>query len=192
MAGLSRAATASGSTATVTFSALGTAPQAAGSRNMILISGSSAVTLGSGTIIGPWATVGTAAGTQTDYASLTAGYVTPANIAASAPGTWSSAEVAYSLGSGSTAMAASATAMGVRYVGTASGTLNIQANQLQTYGLLTGSGGTLTVATTAGGFLTTPAGGGNLFVTPGNGGIKGSRPSKKDKVRAAGLLKSGD
>jgi len=82
--------------AAVTFSAASTAPQASGNKNMILVSGASATPAGQ--IIGPWATTGTAANSQNDYAVYDAsGYIVPANIAASTQDTWANATDAYTL-----------------------------------------------------------------------------------------------
>jgi autotransporter-associated beta strand protein len=80
--------------AAVTFSAATTAPNA--TKNRIQVSGASATPAGQ--IIGPWATTGTAANGQNDYAVYDAsGFVVPANIAASLVTTWTNAANAYTL-----------------------------------------------------------------------------------------------
>ena len=95
LAGLTQAGTSA-----VTFSAATTAPNA--TKNMIMVSGASGAGAGQnlpgGVIIGPWATTGTAANAQTDYAVYDAsGYVLPANITASAETTWTTTANAYTL-----------------------------------------------------------------------------------------------
>jgi fibronectin-binding autotransporter adhesin len=84
----------------VTFSAATTAPNA--TKNMIKVTGASGAGAGQnlpgGVIIGPWATIGTAANNQNDYAVYDAsGYIVPANIAASAETTWTTVANAYTL-----------------------------------------------------------------------------------------------
>ena len=74
-------------TGAVAFSALTTGPQASGNKNMIVVTSSG--TTSAGNIVGSWATAGTAANAQTDYATYTSDFVTPANIAASAQSAWS-------------------------------------------------------------------------------------------------------
>ena len=73
-------------TGSVAFSALTTGPQATGNKNMFVVFGAGTTTAGQ--IVGPWATVGTAANAQTDYAAYNADYVVPAAIAGSAETTW--------------------------------------------------------------------------------------------------------
>ena len=99
-------------TATVTFSAATTGPQATGNKNMIVVIGSGTTSgwvnaAASNPIIGPWATTGTAAAAQTDYAVYSDDYVVPANTAASAESNWTSATAQYTaglLGTGSTTL----------------------------------------------------------------------------------------
>jgi fibronectin-binding autotransporter adhesin len=74
-------------TGSVAFSALTTGPQASGNKNMFVVFGSGSTTAGQ--IVGPWATTGTAANAQTDYAVYSSDYVVPANITASAQSAWS-------------------------------------------------------------------------------------------------------
>ena len=68
-------------TSAVTFSAGGTGLNA--TKNRILVTGA-----GTSAFVGPWATTGTAANLQTDYAAYSADFVVPANIAATGEGTW--------------------------------------------------------------------------------------------------------
>jgi len=87
-------------TGTVAFSAASTAPNA--TKNRILVSGASGAGAGQnlpgGVIIGPWATTGTAANNQNDFAVYDAsGYILPANITASDETTWTTAANAYTL-----------------------------------------------------------------------------------------------
>ncbi len=71
----------------VAFCATTTGPQASGGDNMIVVT--SAGTTTSGEIIGSWATVGTTAALQTDYAVYNTDSVVPANVAAGAQSAWS-------------------------------------------------------------------------------------------------------
>jgi autotransporter-associated beta strand protein len=92
LSGLTR--TGATNSSAVTFSAATTAPNA--TKNMILVSG--ATQTPAGQIIGAWATTGTAANSQNDYAVYDAsGYIIPAAIAASAETTWANATDAYTL-----------------------------------------------------------------------------------------------
>ena len=138
-----------------------------------MIAVSSAGTTTTGQITGPWATTGTAAANQTDYAVYNADYVVPAAIAASGEGTWANATDAYTVSGGAT-LGGARTITALRATGAAQ-TLALGANNLETYGLLNGGSGLLTVSST-GGALTTPAGGGNLYLTAGNNAITVSAP----------------
>ena len=82
-------------TAAVTFSAATTGPQASGNKNMIKVTGA-----GTSSTVNPWATVGTAATAQTDYAIYSSDYVIPAGIAASAESTWATAADTYTANAG--------------------------------------------------------------------------------------------
>lgn len=82
-------------TGSVAFSALTTGPQTTGNKNMFMVFG--AGTTAAGQIVGPWATVGTAANVQTDYAAYNADYVVPAAIAGSAETTWTAAADPYTM-----------------------------------------------------------------------------------------------
>jgi len=172
-------------TAAVTFSALTTAPNT--TKNMVVVSGASATSAGQ--IIGPWATVGTAAANQTDYAVYNgSAQVVPAAATLTIPGEtgWGSSSTAYQFG-GAETLTAIRTISALRYTGAAAA-LALGANNLETYGLLNGGSGLLTVSGT--GALTTPTGGGNLFITPGNNSITVSAPIN-DNGGNVTLVKSG-
>lgn len=100
-------------TASVTFSANTTGPQASGGDNMIVVSGAGTTTAGN--IIGPWATTGTTAAIQTDYAVYDGNYVKPASIAASAESSWSTT---HAIGSNYTLANASGSALSGRLTAT--------------------------------------------------------------------------
>jgi autotransporter-associated beta strand protein len=127
-----------------------------------------------GQIIGPWYTTGGAnAGfASTDYAVYSSDFVAAANIAGSAETTWTTAANAYTL-SGATTLTGTRTITALRYSGNAQ-TFALGANNLETYGLLNGGSGLLTVSGT--GALTTPTGGGNLYVTSGSNSITVNAP----------------
>lgn len=186
LAGLTHASSATG---TATFSATTTGPNAA--TNMINVTGGTA-----STNIGPWATVGTTAALQTDYAAYDASKnIVAAAIAGSADSTWTSSSTLYTNGAGGT-VTLSATAhdmLGLRNTGGTT-VMKIQSGgDLHTYGLLNGVSTLWTIQQNAGaGVVTTPNGGGNLFITTGAGAITISAPvtNSADSV-AVHLVKSG-
>ena len=180
----------SGLTTTTTFSALGTAPNA--TTNMFKITGAPATVAGQ--ILGSWATTGTTANLQTDYAVVdAAAHILPANIPASAETTWTGATDAYTL-TGSTTLTATRTIHALRYSGS-SATLTLGPSaKLETTGLLfAGNASTgLTVLPGAGGLLSTPTGGGQLFLT--NGKVDGNftiTAPITDNAGAVSVVKSG-
>jgi len=153
-----------GSSAAITFSA----PASLGTLNKFTVTGAGTTT--SGQIIGPWATAGTSAEAQTDYAVYSSDTVAAAGAALTAPGEsgWGGTTTAYQFG-GATTLTATRTAAGLRYTGAlAALDLGASTYTLETYGLLNGGSGVLTVSTTGTGGLTTPSGGGNLYLTPGS------------------------
>jgi len=180
---------ASANTSAITFS--GTSLGTTADDNNILITDQTGTAANQ--IIGSWATYGTTAAAQTDYAAynITAGTantrgIQGAGITASAETAWTTAANTYTL-SGATTLTATRTINALRYSGSAQ-TLALGANNLETYGLLNGGSGLLTVSGT--GALTTPTGGGNLFVTTGNNAITVSAPIN-DNTGAVTLVKSG-
>jgi autotransporter-associated beta strand protein len=178
-----------GTTSAVTFSAASTGPQASGNKNMIVVTGAGTTTAGQ--IIGPWATVGTAANAQTDYAVYNADYVVPAAIAGTAENTWSTAANAYTTSAGGTVtLTGTRTIAALRNTGATTVLTLASGANLETYGLLNGVSTLLTVAPGTGGVLTTPTGGGNLYVTAGSGAITISAPINNNGG-AVTLVKSG-
>lgn len=166
LAGLNR----TGLTSTATFSTGTTPPDAV--KNKIVVTG--ATQTPALQIIGPWATTGTSAAVQTDYAVYNAaGQVIPAGIGQTANDlTWTAA---YALTSnfnlsGATTLSSTRNLNSLRYSGAASAVLTFGANNLYTYGILNGTANLFTVgpATPDAGVLSTPSGGGNLFLTMGN------------------------
>ncbi len=136
--------------------------------NQIVVSGATATPAGQ--IIGPWATVGTAANAQTDYAVYNAaGNVLPANITAvTTDATWTAAHALtsnYTL-SGATTTTATRNINSLRYTGAAASLTIGTGFNLNTYGVLNAGSGVLTI--TGGTGLSTPTGGGNLYLTTGN------------------------
>ena len=184
LAGLTH--TGASNTSAVTFSAASTGPQASGNKNMFVVTGGGTTTAGQ--IIGPWATVGTTAALQTDYAVYNSDYVVPAAIVANNDETtWATASN-INLGAAAT-LTASRTLNTLRYSG-AVATLALGANSLETYGLLNGGSGLLTVSGT--GALTTPAGGGNLYLTAGNNAITVGAPiTNSSDSQPVTLVKNG-
>jgi autotransporter-associated beta strand protein len=173
-------------TGAVTFSATTTGPQTSGNKNMIVVSGSGTTTAGQ--IIGAWATTGTTAALQTDYAVYDGNYVRASNIAANDDETtWVSTE---NVNLSTTAtLTAARTVNTLRYSGAANN-LVLGGNNLETTGLLNGGSGLLTLTST-GGVLTTQTGGGNLYVTTGSAGITSGAAIANNGSDAITLVKSG-
>jgi len=164
--------------------------------NRILVSGKSGAGAGQnlpgGVIIGPWATAGTTAALQTDYAVYDAsGYVVPANITATAETTFTNAAYAYTL-SVATTLTGTRTNTAVRYTGATANLTLATGCDLKTLGVLFGgtAGNTISIIPGTGGVLTTPPGANNLYLTTGNGGITVSAPIN-DNGGALTLVASG-
>lgn len=157
-----------GGRGTITFSAPTTGLNA--TKNRVAVFGETATAAGG--IIGPWATVGTAANVQgTSYAAYDAsGFVIPATLTAAAVDTdLASSTGNYLLSNGAlVTLAASRTVNAVQFSGTTS-TLALSTFKLETYGLFLSGNLTTTKIVSAGigGALTTPTGGGNLYLTTG-------------------------
>jgi autotransporter-associated beta strand protein len=145
-------------------------------------------------IIGPWATIGSTAAAQTDYAvySATTG-ISARNVANSAETTWTNTANSYTTTSTTPALTATRTPGSLRY-NAAAGTLALGASSfdLQTFGLLNGGSGTLTVTNTGTGAVTTPTGGDNtLFIIPGSAAITFSTATIKDNGTPVHVVKGG-
>ena len=180
--------TRSGATTALTVSAGATAPNA--TTNMVKVTGASATSAGS--IIAPWATVGTTAALQTDYAVYDGSTnILPANIATSAESTWNSATGNYTLAtSGTTTLTGARSMNSWRYNNGTAGTLALGANNFVTNGILNGGTGTLTI--TGSGVVkqqgTTAA---NMFINTGSGAITMTSASIVDNTGALTLVKTG-
>ena len=182
-------------TSAVTFSANTTGPQASGNKNMIVVSGKGTTTTGQ--IIGSWATTGTAANAQSDYAVYNADYIVPANITATGESTWTNSASAYTSSgatvalSGDRAMAALRNTGGVATITLSDGTTGYK---LATNGILNGVTTLLTIAPgTVSGSVTAPGvSGGQIHMTTGtvNGGITVSAPINNNGG-AVTLVKNG-
>ena len=173
---------AAANTSAITFSG---ASLGLNARNSVIVTSEADSAVGE--IIGAWATWGTTAATQTDYATYnrTAGGVVNAfgiqnaAIAATAQdsASWTAGGKNVTLG-GSTTLTGTRTLNSLRWSTAGAGDLVLGAStfSLETNGLLNGGGGVLTVRTTGTGALTTPTGGGNLYLTAGNNGFIVSTP----------------
>jgi autotransporter-associated beta strand protein len=188
--------TDSTNTSAVTFSAASTGPQASGSKNMIVVTGGG--TTNASEIIGPWATVGTTAALQTDYAIYTSNYVTGCGTAATtSDSTWSTTYAAtsnYNFANGTTGTTLTAT----RNINTllhtgGAETLTVATGaNLGTYGILNGVANTLTIEATDSGAVTLPTTSADkLYVTTGSGAITISAPIQNNGDGALTLVKSG-
>jgi len=141
-----------------------------------------------GQIAGPWATVGTAANAQSDYAIFDASKnVVPANIAASAETTWTTATDAYTMEADGT-LTGTRTITALRHTGAAH-TLNLGANDLETYGILNGGSGLLTINGT-GAIKQQGTSNANVYLTAGVGDITINAPITNN-TGALSLVKSG-
>jgi autotransporter-associated beta strand protein len=189
LAGLTRSGAAN--TSAVTFSS-------AGSRttfNQIVVSGAAATDTNK--IIGPWATIGTTAALQTDYAIYNASAqvvernATPATSDAAWTTTWADTSN-YAWGNGTTGMSISVTKNinTLRHTGGAE-TLTLASANLGTLGILNGVATALTIAATGTGAVTLPTTvADKLYVTTGSGAITISAPIN-DNGGALTLVKSG-
>ena len=156
-----------GGRGTITFSAPTTGLNA--TKNRVAVFGETATAAGG--IIGPWATLGTAANVQTSYAAYDAsGFVVAASLTAAAVDTdLSSSTGNYDINTAAAfTLAATRTVNALQFQGAAS-TLDLGTNRLETNGILfSGSGtGAKTITGTGAGALTTASGGGNLYLTTG-------------------------
>ena len=147
LSGLTR--TGAPNTSAVSFSATGGLTT---TKNMVVVNGATATVANE--IVGPWATVGTAANAQTDYAVYnSSAQVVAREIAATTEDFWSSG-TNVTLGGGTT-LTATRSLNSLRYTG-AAGALALGSFNLETSGLLNGGSGLLTVS--GGGTLTTASG----------------------------------
>ena len=177
--------TRSGTTSAATFSALGTAPNA--TTNMIKVTGATQTTAGE--IIAPWATVGTTAALQTDYAVYDGSTnLVPAAIATSAETAWTGSGNYTSTATANT-LTASRTMNSWRY-NAAAGALTLGAFNFDTNGILNGNTGLLTISGT-GVVRQLGTAAGNLYITTGSGGITMTTASIVDNTGALTLVKSG-
>ena len=180
--------THTGATAAVTFSALGTAPNA--TKNMIKVSGATATTAGQ--IIAPWATTGTTAALQTDYAVYDASAnIVPANIANSAETTWTGGATGnYTSTATANSLIASRSMNSWRYSNTAAGALTLGAFNFDTNGILNGNTGALTISGT-GAVRQQGTAAANLYVNTGSGGITITTAPIVNNTGALTLVKNG-
>lgn len=163
LAGLSRGSSAD---AGVTFSSPAFTTAA------VKVSGASPTVAGE--IIGPWATVGTAASAQTDYAVYNgSAQIVAAGASLTVTGEvgWASSSTACQFATGQT-LAADRTAAALRYTAGAN-SVDLAGFTLKTGGILNGGSGLLTISG-AGTLTATGTTGGNLFLTTGNNSITSS------------------
>jgi fibronectin-binding autotransporter adhesin len=160
-------------TATITFSNTNTALNSliAAGADVIRVNGVTTSTPAN-QIIGPWATVGAAAGTQNDFARYvsdgTHGYVVAANIASTAETAWvNSTTDSWTLNPGaSLVLSGNRQTSALRFIG-ASAALNLGNYDLQTNGVLFSGTNAMSLVSGGTGTLTTFSGGGNLYLTAG-------------------------
>ena len=188
--------TDSTNTSAVTFSAATTGPQLSGSKNMIVVTGGG--TTNASEIIGPWATVGTTAALQTDYAICTSDYVTGCGTGATtSDSTWSTTYAAtsnYNFANDTTGTTLTATRNinTLRHTGGAETLTVATGANLGTYGILNGVASALTIAATDSGAVTLPTTSADkLYVTTGSGAITISAPIQNNDDGALTLVKSG-
>jgi autotransporter-associated beta strand protein len=118
-----------------------------------------------------------------------AGRILPAGIGASAENTWTAADNSYTLSSGGATLTGTRTLNSLRYTG-GTNTLALGANNLETFGILNGGFGVMTISSTSGVIRqpgTSPA---NLYLIAGNNSIRLSAPIQ-DHGGALTLVKSG-
>lgn len=162
------------------------------STNQIVISGA-----GTSAFVGPWATVGTTAALQTDYAAYSANNVVAANIGASASTTWTNSANSYtSNNNGNSATftlnAAAHNLSGLRNITNQAATTTIPSSgNLNTFGLLNAVTTLWTIASTGSGAVSTPSGGGNLYINAGSGPITITAPINNNGAGVTTIVKTG-
>jgi len=193
--------------ATVTYSNAGGALALNATTNRIQISGATATPAGQ--IIGPWATTGSSALAQTDFAVFDAsGNVLASNVVsalgskpAGDSATWTNPLLTQTIGflggnSGANAFSTTphdmAALRNFAAFGNGSPTLTAirSGGNLNTYGLLNASGGLWTISSVGTGAISTPAGGGELYLNTGRGAMTLSAPIV-DNGGAVSVLKTG-
>jgi autotransporter-associated beta strand protein len=155
-------------------------------------------------IIGAWATVGTAANSQTDYAVYDSdganGFVVARNVAGSTQDLWSTAANTYTNALAAQTLTGTRSITALRNTGTTATLTLATGNNLETYGVLNGAATRFTIAPGTGGVLTTPTGGGGLYLTThgintdtqgAHNGISVTAPINNNGVDAVTLVKSG-
>lgn len=174
-------------TSAVAFSAQTTGPNTA--KNIIKVTGATAT--GAGQIIGPWATTGTAANAQTDYAIYDAStnIVPRADAVDAAVTTWTTSANAYTMTTGKT-LDATRTITALRNTGN-NLTLALGQFNLETFGILHGGTGTYAVTGTSGALRQNGTSAANLYVTTGNGGVVTISANIQDNTGALTLVKTG-
>jgi fibronectin-binding autotransporter adhesin len=194
LSGLSR--TGSGNTSVLNLQAKNTAFSTGGSHRVVV--GGIGANTPAGEIVAPWLTTLYGNAGAADYMIYANGgsgstyYAIPAAATLTAPGEggWSSTTAAYQFGAGTT-LSATRSAAALRYTGAAASLgLGASTFNLETYGILNGGSGLLTVSTSGSGGLTTPSGGGNLYLTTAVNAITVSAPIQ-DNGGAVTLVKSG-
>jgi len=170
-------------TAAVTFSAAGTAPNT--TRNIIVVTGASA------SLVVPWATVGTTAALQTDYAAYNgSAQVVPAAIAATTEGSWTGGATAdYTSTSTANTLLGDRTMNSWRY-NAAAGALTLGTYNFDANGILNGGSGPLTISAAGGAVRQQGTSATNLYITTGNNAITISAPIN-DNTGALTLVKNG-
>ncbi|MCE9609012.1 MAG: autotransporter-associated beta strand repeat-containing protein [Chthoniobacter sp.] len=176
--------TGSTNTSTATFSS-GTALNA--TTNMVKVAGATAT--GAGQIIGPWATTGTSAGVQTDYAIYdgSTNIVPRANAADEAENTW--AANAFNMTTGKT-LTGTRTITAIRNSSGNNDALSLAQSNLETFGILKGGGNTLTISGTSGVLRQNGTAAAPVYVTTGAGNITISA-NIADNTGALTLVKAG-
>ncbi|MCE9612342.1 MAG: autotransporter-associated beta strand repeat-containing protein [Chthoniobacter sp.] len=158
-------------TSVVTFSNTGSSLTTAAGNNRIRVNGITTSTPAN-RIIGPWATVGSAANSQNDFAKYTSdgtyGYVVAAGLTDTAEASWvNSTTDAWSIQPGTSNTTADHIAAAVKVYGGA-GTWTLNNLNLQTGGIFFSGSSAMTIAGSgANGVITALPGGGNLYITAG-------------------------
>lgn len=189
LGGLTRA----GATNTSTVAFGGTSLGAAASINQINITGQAATAANQ--IMGPWATYGASAASQTDYATynITGGVgnalgIQGANIAGTGQASWTTSANTYTQNTALETLAGTRTITALRNTG-ATATTALGANNLETFGLLNGAATLWTISGT-GAVRQNGTAAANLYVTTGAGNITISAPITNN-TGALTLVKSG-
>ncbi|PHX98997.1 MAG: hypothetical protein CK530_06615, partial [Planctomycetaceae bacterium] len=163
---------------------------AAGFTSFNVVTVTSSGTTTGGQIIGPWATIGTWTGNQSDYAVYSSNNIAAANIATSLEGTWTGGATGnYTTTATANTITAARTMNSWRY-NIGAGALTLNQFTFDTNGILNGGTGLLTVSGTSGALRQQGTAAGSVYLNTGSAAITVSA-NIQDNTGALTLVKNG-